>query len=187
MRYYPPFEYSGDSFVERVGSPDPASAAIGQIALQFAALEAHLATTLNHLMEGDAGWEDVLTQALSFDAKLDLLEARVHLLAPTGAFNTGDVEPLELFAELRACCAQASRLRAQVLDPATADARLAHILNGWARPPSHELAGIEAMVYPNELLDIADFISMVIMELEEFFMLDWSPPPSSEIDVEGQG
>jgi hypothetical protein len=166
------FEYSGHSFVERLGTPDPMSAAIGHIALNFSALEAHLTETLGRLADVDEGWGRLLTAALSFEAKLQLLDERVRLLAPTGMFNTGDVDPLELFAELRTQCARAAQLRAQVLDPARAEAMLAHLANGWARPPSHDLAEIEAMVDPNVLLDVADFIGMVTEDLREFFMLE---------------
>ena len=66
----------------------------------------------------------------------------------------------------------AAQLRAQVLDPARAEAMLAHLANGWARPPSHDLAEIEAMVDPNVLLDVADFIGMVTEDVREFFMLE---------------
>jgi hypothetical protein len=102
-------------------------------------------------------------------------------------FNTGGIDPLELFAELRAQCAQAAQLRAQVLDPARAEAMLAHLANGWARPPSHDLAEIEAMVDPNVLLDVADFIGMVTEDLREFFMLEGPMPPASGVGMEGLG
>jgi hypothetical protein len=71
------------------------------MALQFAKLDAALSDILHGLLEGHEGWGGLLTAALSFDAKLALLEERVRLLAPTRAFNTGDLDPLKLFAELR--------------------------------------------------------------------------------------
>jgi hypothetical protein len=89
MRYYHPFERSGYSFAERLGASDPISAAIGQIALHFAALEAHLTATLIGLLEGDEQWNPLLAAGLSFEDKLQLLEERVRLLAPTRAFNSG--------------------------------------------------------------------------------------------------
>jgi hypothetical protein len=194
MRHYDPFQYSGYSFEERVGPPDPMSAAIGYIAINFTALEDHLAATLNHLLEGDERWTLLLTAGLSFEEKLQLLDERVHLLAPTRAFNTGDVDAVELFAELRTRCAQAARLRAQVLDPATAEEMLTQIVRGQGRrsPGRHRqtqrsLKGTDMIVDPGALLDVSDFISTVITELEEFFMLDWSTPPSSERGLEGLG
>ena len=130
MRYYDAFEPSGYSFEERRGAPDAISAAIGQMALRFAALEARLTATLIGLLEGHEPWTPLLTAGLSFAEKLQLLDERVRLLAPTRAFNTGDLDPLELFAELRAQCLQAAQLRAQVLDPAGAEARLTHSARG---------------------------------------------------------
>jgi hypothetical protein len=131
----------------------------------------------------DEGWGRLLTAALSFDAKLQLLDERVRLLAPTGMFNTGDIDPLELFSELRAQCAQAAQLRAEVLDPAQAEAMLTHILC-WRRcrglgPAQPGLTGTDRRVAPNELLDVADFISMVTVDLQEFFA-PGGPTPTCE-------
>jgi hypothetical protein len=43
------------------------------------------------------------------------------------------------------------------------------------------------MVDPGELLDVADFICRVSEHVREFFMLDWSTPPSRESGLEGLG
>jgi hypothetical protein len=176
MDYYEAFELSGRSFAARVGPPDPVSAAVGRIALQFAALDAVLSGILNALLEGDEGWGGLLTTALWFDAKLALLEEQVRLLAPARAFNTGDLDPLELFAELRSQCAQAARLRAQVLDPATADAILTRAVcwrdqrarGARLRAPPRQL-GPDLLTDPGVLLDVADFICMVAEDLRAFF------------------
>ena len=205
MRYYHPFERSGYSFAERLGAPDPISAAIGQIALRFAALEAHLTATLIHLLEGDQSWTPLLTAGLSFAEKLQLLEERVRLLAPTRAFNTGAIDPLQLFAELRTQCLQAAQLRAQILDPAGAQARLLHIGRwrrhraqgqprqahngmgahpdaGWARPGP---TGPDGLMEPGDLLDVADFLCMVTSDFQEFFLPDRPIVPSRGKGLEG--
>jgi hypothetical protein len=189
MDYYQAFELSGLSFGARVGPPDPVSAAVGRMALQFAALDAALSEALHALLEGNEGWGGLLTAALSVDAKLALLEEQVRLLAPTRAYNTGDLDPLELFAELRSQCAHAARLRAQVLDPATADAILTSVVCWWdpgargarrraprtdgqspgaAQPPPRQL-GPDLLTDPGVLLDVADFICMVTEDLRAFF------------------
>jgi hypothetical protein len=206
MQYYQDFELSGLPFGARVGPPDPVSVAVGRMALNFAELDASLSGILNSLLEGNEGWSGLLTAALSFDAKLALLDERVRLLTPTRAFNTGDIDPLELFAELRSQCARAARLRAQVLDPATVDAILTSAVcwrekgsrgarrraprtdegnPGAAQPPTSQL-GPDMLTDPGVLLDMADFICTVTMELEEFFMLE-STPPSGERGLEGLG
>jgi hypothetical protein len=189
MRYYDPFVLTGESFTARVGPPDPVSAAVGRLALQFATLEATLAATLIRLLEGDEQWHALLTTGLSFEAKLQLLEERVRLLAPTRVFHTGDIEPLELFAELRTQCLQAAQLWAQVLDPATAEAILTRTV-GWrdrgarrarrraartdeanpgaAHPPTGQL-GPDRLTDPSVLLDVADFVCMVTEDFRKFF------------------
>jgi hypothetical protein len=190
MRHYDEFEPSGYSFEARVGAPDPISAAIGRIALNFGVFEASLGATLYRLLEADGGWGGLLTHPLSFDATLDFLEDRVRLLAPTGAFNTGDADPLEVFAELRALCAQAAQLRAQVFDPTRAQVLLTRALQ-WrrrrargrdqqapsaggrdqgARQPHGDSSRPDLMGDPGALLDVADFIAAVTDDVEEFFM-----------------
>lgn len=189
MDYYHAFELSGESFGARIGPPDPVSAAVGRLALHFAALDAALSDILHALLEGDEGWGGLLTAALSFDAKLALLGERVRLLAPTRAFNTGDLDPLELFAELRSQCAHAARLRAQVLAPATADAILTSAVCWWDRgargarrraprtegerpgaaQPAPRYLGPDLLTDPGVLLDVADFLSMVTEDLRAFF------------------
>jgi hypothetical protein len=193
MQHYHAFEYTGYSFEERVGAPDPESAAIGRIALNFAALEAQLAATLEYLLEGNEDWGDLLTETLSFEATLDLLEVQVRLLAPTQGFNTGDIDPVELFAELRTQCTHAATLRARVLAPMRAKAMITHIVrtsrgrqDGWrassrpapaapegqpgAGPAGPGLTEPDTLVEPGELLDVADFICMVTEDLREFFL-----------------
>ena len=191
MRHYDEFTYAGYSFEERVGPPDPISAAVGRIALNFAVLEADLGGILNRLLEGDEGWGGRLMPPLSFEATLECLEDRVRLLAPTRVFNTGDVDPFELFAELRSQCVHAAQLRAQVLDPARAEAMLTHV-HRWglgrsrgrdqqapsardgdreARQPGPGRSGADMIVDPGELLDVADFICMVSEDVREFFRL----------------
>ena len=61
MRYYHPFERSGLSYKARVGQPDAVSAAVGQVVLQFAALDAELSAMLRGLLEGDDDWAQLLT------------------------------------------------------------------------------------------------------------------------------
>jgi hypothetical protein len=192
MRHYDEFEPSGYSFEARVGAPDPISAAIGRIALNFGVFEASLGATLYRLLEADGGWGGLLTHPLSFDATLDLLEDRVRLLAPTGAFNTGDADPLEVFAELRVLCAQAAQLRAQVLDPMKAEAMLTRAIQwrhrrGRGRDQQTPLEGVgdqgarqaradlpraDMLGDPGVLLDVADFIAAVADDVQEFFMPD---------------
>jgi hypothetical protein len=207
MRYYHPFELPGDSFAERVGPPDPVSAAVGRMTLNFAVLEVHLATTLIRLLEGDERWNPLLTTGLSFAEKLQLLDERVRLLAPTRAFNTGDIDPLDLFAELRSQCAHAARLRAQVLDPAMAEAILTSAVcwrdrggrrarrraprteeknSGAAHLPTSQL-GPDRLTDPSVLLDVADFICMVTEDFQQFFMPNRPTAPSSGMGPEGLG
>jgi hypothetical protein len=173
MHYYHPFERSGLSYEARVGLPDALSAAIGQVVLQFADLDAELSATLRRLTVGDAGWGLLLTAALPFAEKLAWLEARVRALGPRGAFNTGTIDPGALFAELQAQCLRAAQLYAEVLDPD-------RVANTWLRISELQVATGRRRRRPGRrvraalaeaaaLLDIADFIGMVVEDVREFF------------------
>jgi len=174
MRYYHPFERSGESYEARVGRPDAVSAAVGRVVLAFAALDAELSQTLRGLMEGDEGWTRLLTTALPCAEKLALLEERVRLLAPTRGFNTGGIDPLELFGELRAQCARAAQLHAEVLEPGQVAHARRHSLDlqfatgRRRRRPGQRVQA--ALAEAAALLDVADFIGMVTEDVREFFL-----------------
>jgi hypothetical protein len=70
---------------------------IGHIALSFTDLDTHVSAIVRHLLEGDEDWGQLLTEALSFAAKLALLKERVCQLAPRQAFNRGNIDRLVLF------------------------------------------------------------------------------------------
>jgi hypothetical protein len=161
MRYYHPFERSGESYEARVGQPDAVSAALGQVVLQFAALDAELSQTLRGLLEGDEGWSQLLTAALPFAEKLAFLDERVRLLPPTRAFNAGTIGPLELFAELHAQCARAAQLHAEVLAPEQVKHARRHSITlqcaagrdracgrPWRRPPPSWTSPTSSVVSP---------------------------------------
>jgi hypothetical protein len=122
---FEPFRGASD---ELIGPPDPISSPLGHIVLVYGKLEAYVSATLLRLREGDGGWSQLLTAALSLEEKLALLEERVRLLAPTGAFHAGTGDPLARFAELRAECRCVAQMVAVVLDPALAAGTLARII-----------------------------------------------------------
>jgi Uncharacterized conserved protein (DUF2196) len=90
--------------------------------LVFGRLDAYVSATRLRLLDGDPGWGQRLTTALSVDEKLALLDERVRLLAPTGPFHAGTSDPLARVAELRAQGTCAAQMVAAVLDPALAEA-----------------------------------------------------------------
>jgi hypothetical protein len=142
MRFYYPCERSGESYEARVGPPDAVSAAVGHAALQFAGLNTEPSATLCRLTEVESGWDRLLAAALPVADKLAGLEARVRAIGLRGAFNTGSIDPRELFAELQEQCLRAARLCAEVLDPRQAEHRWRCIgvlqwATGrrWRRPP----------------------------------------------------
>lgn len=128
MPYQDEFEPCGKPSDELIGPPDPISSALGHIVLVYGKLDAYVSATLLRLLDGDEAWGRLLTAALSWEEKLALLDERVRLLAPTGAFHAGTSDPLARFAELRAECRFMAQMVAMLLDPALAAGTLARII-----------------------------------------------------------
>lgn len=152
MPYHDEFEPCGKPSDELIGPPDPISSALGHIVLVYGKLDAYVSATLLRLLDGDEAWGRLLTAALSWEEKLALLDERVRLLAPTGAFHAGTSDPLARFAELRAECRFMAQMVAMLLDPALAAGTLARIIRlhhpfsrrgaTWRRQSAWEEAGV---------------------------------------------
>jgi hypothetical protein len=101
----------------------------------------------------------------------------------------------------------AARLRAQVLDPDTAEAILTSAVC-WREPgarrarrraprpdkvnpravqPPPSQLGPDMLTDPSVLLDVADFICMVTEDFQQFFMPNRPTAPSSGMGLERQG
>jgi hypothetical protein len=128
MPYDDEFAPGGKPFDKLIGPPDPISSALGHIVLVFGKLDAYVSATLLRMLDGDEAWGRLLTAALSWEEKLALLDERVRLLAPTGAFHAGARDPVARVAELRAECRFMAQIVAMLFDPALAAGTLARII-----------------------------------------------------------
>lgn len=165
------FEHCGESSDDLIGPPDAISSAIGHIVLVFGRLDAYVSATLLRLLEGDTGWGQLLTAALLVDEKLALLDERVRLLAPTGAFHPGTSDPLVRFAALRAEYRFVAQMVAVVLDPALAAGTLARITR-LHRPSSRRRAKQRrqaALAEAGVLFELVFHITTLMEALQAFF------------------
>jgi hypothetical protein len=105
------------------------------------------------------------------DEKLALLDERVRLLAPMGAFHAGTSDPLARFAALRAECRCVAQRVAGVLDPALAAETLARIIR-LHHPSSRRGANRRrqsALAEAGVLFEVVYHITSLMEDLQAFF------------------
>jgi hypothetical protein len=173
MKYFHPFEHTGYTFVERIGAPEEVPAAIGLIALNFAKLEDGISVAIARVLEIQPNVGQIVVAEMSFKYKVHLLGSLLHRSAGDARLNIGDAEPLEFIRELTSQCSRAEELRNQVMD------------SSWTRTypdrgrvrrrkvtakASRGLHIHEEELDSGYLLDIADFIISVLIDLKELFL-----------------
>ncbi len=174
MKYFEEFQPSGYTFRERTGEPNAFDAGIGKIVLCFSDLEEIVSNALLQLLElhpGD-GW--IVTSELSFKNKVDMMASLVRQRLPSTRFNVAKEPPGEVLDELVKILFQAEELHSRIMHSSWVwtmrnDER-------WTRAKltakaSHGLREKSEEVGPDDLLDIADYISCVGMNVEEFFLV----------------
>lgn len=172
MKHMNAFEWTGETFEERIGPPDSVEAAVGKISMNFADLEHTTNRLIRDIAQFEPGRPTIDPSTLSFRQKIGVLESTVSRLKDFVPFNTGHAQTEEFFDELNYICVEADVLYREVMG-----AR-------WGR--RHKNGGIEllksvdlvsdssenrvAVLDAHKLLDIADFIYLVEDELETFFL-----------------
>ena len=114
-KHFLAFEWTDESFAERIGDPEAADAAVGKIVLNFAELEFELDQSLALVGVLPVRSEATGPAAASFRAKLDRLVSLVPHLDGLVRFNTGAAPAVGVFAEFRPGCLEAAALYGQVL------------------------------------------------------------------------
>jgi len=183
MKYFEEFHPSGYTFRERIGEPNAFDAGIGRIALCFADLEEILSNTLLQLLVllPPDGW--IVTSELSFKNKVDMMASLVRQRLSSTRFNVGDDPPVEVLDELVKILFQAEKLHNRIMHSTWLYTRLK--VDRWSRfkltaKASHGLREQSEEMGPDKLLDIADFICCVGMDVEEFFLDMETRSPSEE-------
>ena len=172
MKHLRPFEWSGETFEERVGEPEAFDAALGMIAMRFSQLD-HMVDQFTRDIVGLQRGRPIIDVAmLSFKRKIVLLASTVSDLKDVLPFNTGPAPTDEFFGELKHNCLQADALYRQIMGAAWGYRRengAVDVLgpdNAASELNKRSIGTLDA----HQLLDIADFICLVEMELDEFFL-----------------
>ena len=164
------FQRSRDTFEERTGEPDEFSCAIGRIAIWFSGLEDEITHTIANILRLDETTSGILTAELSFKGKIHLLSSLVRARYDIST-SIGSSSLQEYLSELVARVFEAEQLRNQIMHsswigPFLRDGR-AERRKVTAKAAKGHLITSEK-VDSAYLLDIADFICYIMMEVENF-------------------
>jgi hypothetical protein len=171
MKYFHPFEHTGYTFAERIGNPEEVPAAIGFVALRFAALEDSISLAIARVLAVEPDVGQTIVAEMAFKNKVHLLGSLLHRSASDPRLNIGNAEPLEFIRELIIQCFRAEELRNQVM----------HSSWTWIYPDQVRRRKVTAKagrglhirdeeLDSGYLLDIADFIISVSMDVEQLFL-----------------
>lgn len=172
MKYLAPFDWTGDTFEDRIGEPEAFDAAVGRIAMNFSDLEHTVDRFVWQLVRLLPRRPATEPSRLSFRGKVDLLASTVSELKDVLRFNAGPAPSDEFFAEIKHNCLQAHALYREIAGAKWGYRRARGIVEILDREDptsdlsSQPLGALDA----DKLLDIADFFSVLDMELEEFFL-----------------
>ena len=156
MKHFEEFKPSGTSFEDR-DHPSALCSALGRVALGFAALERRVDATIRALAQNAKHDPITSFQDCSFARKLDLLEALITTAGHRRRFNVGDFDAAEVLAELIQLLKRADELYRETIDPMLLSLHL------WNEFPKE---------LPAEIMDVADYLMGVGMQLEEFFLAE---------------
>jgi len=166
MKYFEGFHPTGATFRERIGEPNAFDAGIGNIVLRFFDLEEIVSKALLQLLVFIPA-----TSEFSFKDKVDMIASLVRQRLPSTRFNVGDDPPFEVLDELVKSLFKAEELYNGILHSSWGwmgnDERWTRVKTAKA---SHGLREQLEEIGPDELLDIADYICCVGMNVEEFFL-----------------
>jgi len=171
--YYNP-EKTTYTFEERTGDPDTFSSGIGRIVLNFSHLESQLDTGIIQCLELDEERGRIITSELSFKNKVHLLSSLIKYLTPKWRFNTGDDDQLECWDKIVKQCFRSEEKRNQIMHSEWSGPYLRDMKANRVKYTAKAKKGLQKHIEPinsGDLLDIADYIIMVSVFVEEYFFV----------------
>ena len=168
MRFYEEFVPSGQTYDERTGPATSQEAAIGAVTIQFADLEDTVAGAISQLLGREPSVGVIVTAEMSFRNKVNLMSSLARHEIGTGAWKPAWSEAADALPELSSICFKAEELRNGVVHTSWEHSR------GAARriKRTAKAKGLRAQILPGDagaLLDVADYISYVVLMVENFF------------------
>ncbi len=149
----------------------------------FSDLEEIVSNALLQLLALTPRYGRIVTSELLFKNKVDMMASLVRQRLASTRFNVADKPPVEVLDELVKILFQAEKLHNRIMhsswgwtmrdDERWTRAKLTAKASEGLREQSEEMS-------PDELLDIADYIGYVGMNVEEFFLDMETRSPSED-------
>jgi len=176
MKCHETFRSSGYSFEERIGEPDKLDAAVGKIASNLASLDSRLSRA-NAILRGLAPYEGTARE-MSFERKLELFASLCRRPSTLERLNFGDADRLECLNDLVSVIRQAAELGRNAINalPRNIFWRYDGVRELPVRKPLKGFIARFELLDAADLLDIADYIAYVDLELEEDLLLVYYDP-----------
>jgi hypothetical protein len=162
MKHLQDFEFSGETFDEKIGDPTQFDAALGKIVLSFSFLEDSVRNIICLLLGADPTSGRIVAAALGFRQRLDVMASLVRhrlLQSPDDAI---DQDFDEWFEELLFVCGRAEELRNQYIHSSYTGEKRAKTSIRGRRGLKTTVADVDADL----VLDVADYISEAGFEVE---------------------
>lgn len=168
LNQIPDFQWTNSTFMQRIGDPCEHDAALGKISWNYARLLHCINHCICGLRQFSSNHRDVDLTHMLFKEKVRLLTSIVSELKGTFRFNTDPNSVEDAFWELQHVCLQTDILYRFSLGTMRHDecinVKLDTLGNSHSTPN-----GPGIILDPDRLLDIADYICFVGIELEQFF------------------
>jgi hypothetical protein len=155
-------------------TPEEVPAAIGLVALNFAELEDSIAEMIAKALEVQQEIGQIIVAEMSFKNRVHLLGSLLRRVNTDPRLNVGHVNSLEMISELVAQCFRAEELRNQVMHsswqrnyPDSGKVRRRKITAKASRGLHVQHEDVDS----GYLLDIADFIICISIDVEDMFLI----------------
>lgn len=164
------------SFRERVGAPDALSSGIGRVIINFQLLDEEINHSIHWILRSRKSACDIITAGLSFRNKVDLLFCLIEEYKDKILFNTPHV-PMGhkiYIKELRNAITKCEELRNSIVHSSYLGIYWTYEKAMRVKKSIKTLEGLRVIkesISGDNLLDIADYIIYISMELEEMIKL----------------
>jgi hypothetical protein len=162
----------GQTFADRIGSPDECTSALGHVAVGFSWLEQSLERYIAEMAQVSSVVGPALTAELSYKTKVSVLSSLVRANLPLRAFNVGSENPEDVWTDIVKMLSTCEELRNQLLhshwQPLPSGGQMRR-----TKTTAKAARGVHVVteeLTANYLLDVYDYILNVECVLDEFFL-----------------
>lgn len=170
-------EWTEDTYEERIGPPDKASAALGQVIIAFSWLEREVIRAVASLLDIKIDVAEILLSEMSFSSRIHTLGALVKRFEDSDKLNPWLGSAIDSWAEIEKQCFKANEKRNEIIHSTWNTPHLGNhpIASRVQIRGNKRLRKVELSWDPDKIFDVSDYIRGIAYFFYEFF-------PISEYD-----